>query len=139
MRKRVITGLATVGIVATAGVAFAALGGILNVPNLVQGLVVGGGTTSCQTNAVTFTVPEPTFDNTLGKYQISTLGYSGITTTCQNLETADLDVRLWRNGATLASGSASNMTSGSGTITLSNSVDFDDAVNAQFIYLVKDN
>jgi hypothetical protein len=88
---------------------------------------------------VTFTVPEPTFDNTLGKYQISTLGYSGITTTCQNLETADLDVRLWRNGATLASGSASNMTSGSGTITLSNSVDFDDAVNAQFIYLVKDN
>jgi len=138
MRKKVIAGVATVGIVGTAGMAFAALGGILNVPDVVQGLVSGGGASSCQTNAVTFTVPDPTFDNTLGKYQISTLGYSGITTTCQNLGTADLDVQLW-DGTTLSSGSAVDMTSSSGTITLSNSVDFDDAVNADYIYLVKDN
>jgi len=139
MRKKVIAGVATVGIVAAAGVAFAALGGILNVPSAVQGFVTGNGASSCQTNAVTFTVPDPTFDSTLGKYQISTLGYSGITTACQALETADLDVHLWRNGSTLASGSAVDMKSGSGTITLSNSLDFDDAVSAQYIYLVKDN
>jgi len=139
MKKKVLAGVLTVGIVAVAGVAFAALGGILNVPNAVQGLVAGSGSASCQTNAVTFTVPDPTFSNSAGTYQISTLDYSGITQACQTLETADLDVRLWSNGTTLASGTALNMTTGSGTITLSNAVEFDAAANAQYIYLVTDN
>jgi hypothetical protein len=139
MKKRIIAGVTTVGIVGAAGVAFAALGGFLNVPDAVQGLVSGNGAASCQTNGVTFTVPDPTWNNTLGTYEVSTLGYSGISTTCQNLGTADLDVRVWNGSVTLASGVVSNMVSGSGVISLSNPVEFDAAVNANYIYLVKDN
>jgi ethanolamine utilization protein EutP (predicted NTPase) len=136
-RKKVIIPIAVVGIAATATAAFAALGGFLNVPSAIQGLVAGGGAASCQTTAVTFTVPDPSYVN--GEYVISTIGYSGISSACVDLGTADLNLNIWDGTSTLASGDAINMTSTSGVITLSSAVDFDESVNATYIYLVKDN
>jgi hypothetical protein len=139
MRKRVIAGVATVGIVGAGAVAWAALGGIVNVPDVVQGIAQGGGASSCQTTAVTFDVPEPTWNNSLGTYAVSTIGFSGITSACVTLGTADLLLTLTNNnGQTIyATATASNMSATSGTLNLSQPVPFDLATSGSFNYLVR--
>ena len=140
MKKTLAIGLTTVAVVAAGGVAWAALGGFVSVPDVVQGVATGGGGGSCQVTSVTFTVPTPTWDNTMGDYAVTTIGYSGITTQCVNLGTADLVLNLTNGGTqSLATATASNMSSASGTLTLSTAVSFDDASSGTYNYLVKDN
>lgn len=140
MRKKLAVGVVAAVAVAGGGVAWAALGGFLVTPNLVQGLVVGSGSVSCQTGGVTFTVPTPTWSNTAGDYMVSTLNYSGINTTCVNLGTADLVLNITSGGTnSLANATATNMSTAAGTLNLSTAIPYDDAVSGRYVYFVKDN
>ena len=140
MRKTLAVGLTAGVALAAGGVAWAVLGGFVAVPDVVQGIATGGGSGSCQGNAVTFTVPDPTWDNSMGDYAVTQVAYSGISTQCVNLGTADLVLNL-TNGSTqsIATATASNMSAATGTLTLSTAVSFDDATSGTYNYLVKDN
>lgn len=140
MKRSIIVG-AVIGTVAVAGagVAWAVLSGVVVVPDAIQGIATGGGANSCQTGAVTFTVPDPTWSNSAGDYTVSTIGYSGINTQCVNLGTADLILNITDGSPTsLANATATNMSSSSGTLTLSTPIPFDDATTGTYRYLVKD-
>lgn len=141
-RKTIIGGIVTVGVLGTTTVAWAFITGILNVPNTVQGLVQGGGAVSCQSgSAVVFDVPEPTWNNSIGSYTVSTLDYSNITTSCVNLGTADLIVNITTSGSnsSIAAGQANNLGSATGTIVLSQPVEFDVITTANINFLVQND
>jgi hypothetical protein len=140
MRKRIVGGVVVVGLVASVGVAWAALGGFLSVPNIAQGLVNGSGTSSCQTTGVDFDVPDPVFDSVLSTYVVTEIGFSGISPACVTLGTAIIDLTMVEGGSSAILATASEGSIGStGLFTLSAPVPFDDAVNASFNYLVKNN
>lgn len=140
MKRAAVAGLTAAGVLAAGGVAWAVLGGSLLVPDAVQGVIQGGGSGSCQTGGLTFTIPSPTWDNQMGDYAITTVAYSGVSTQCVNLGTADLIVNLVNGGTnSIATATASNMSSATGTLTLNNAVSFDDATSGTWNYLVKDN
>ena len=140
MRKAAVGGIVVVGFVAGAGVAWAALGGILNVPDVLSGVAAGPGAVSCQSGStVTFDVPTPTWDNVTGEYSVSTLDYSGITNTCVTLGTADLlvNVTLQGSNSSVANAQSLNMGSASGTLVLSSSVAYDDLIVGDINFLVR--
>lgn len=139
MKKKLVAAVAGFGVVATAGAAWAFLGGQVVVPDGIQGLVQGSGPVSCQTGGVTFTVPDPVWNSSAQDYVVSTIGYSGITTACVNLGTADLLLNVTSGGATVTSAQATNMSSASGTLTLTTPLDFDTATSGQYNYFVRDN
>jgi hypothetical protein len=141
MRKRIIGGVVVVGVVASAGVAWAVLGGFLTVPQIAQGFVAGGGTVSCQTTSVNFEVPDPTFDVALGTYAVDSIEFSGVSAACVTLGTAILDVTIVEGGGStvLATASEGGLGASSGAMVLSAPIPFDDAVNAEYNYLVKNN
>ena len=75
MRKRkplIIAGVVG-GSIITAATAWALLGGTVLLPDAVEGLASAGGGGSCQTAALTFTVPDPTWDATQSAYVVSSL------------------------------------------------------------------
>ncbi len=140
MRTKLVIGLTVGGLVAATGVAWAVLGGVLITPDAVQGIVTGGGSGSCQNSGVTFTVPDPTWSNTDGDYVVASIGYSGIATACVSLGTADLVLNITDGSPTsIATATASNLSSANGTLTLSTAISFDEATTGQYRYLVKDN
>ena len=140
MNKKKVGIISAVGItaVAGAGVAFAAIAGFVQVPDAVTGFANGGGSNSCQTTAVTFVVPEPTFDSSVNQYTVSTIDYTGISATCISLGTADLLLTV-TNGSSLvyATASATNMNSGGGTLTLSANIEFEAATSADYNFLIR--
>jgi hypothetical protein len=139
-RKKIVAGVIVVGVVATAGVAFAAIAGFVQVPDAVTGLAAGGGSASCQTTPITFEVPEPTFDTSVNQYTVSTIDYSGISSTCVTLGTADLVVTITDGSTTVyATATASNMALSTGTLTLSQGIEFEAAASASYNFLVRDN
>lgn len=81
------------------------------------------------------------WDNTIGDYAVSNIAYSGITTTCQNLGTADLVLNLTipPSGTSIANATATNMSAGSGALILNNSISYADAANADYNFFVRDN
>lgn len=136
-RKALIVGIAG-GSILLAGAAWAAIGGFVQVPDAVTGLANGNGSASCQTSPITFDVPEPTFDTNTNRYVVSTVGYSGINTTCTILQTADLVVTITNGSSTVyATATASNMTSTNGTLNLSSDIEFEDAASADYNFLVR--
>lgn len=139
MKKKLVTGLVAVGVVGSAGIAYATIGGFLNLPGIVQGIATGNGSNSCQTGPVTFTVPDPTWSNSASDYIVSSLDYSGISTPCVTLATADLEVQVLAAGQSVASATASNMQASTGTLTLSSPVPYGQMQAATVNYLVKDN
>jgi hypothetical protein len=139
-RKKIVAGVVVVGLVASAGVAFAAIAGFVQVPDAVTGFANGTGSTSCQTTAITFEVPEPTFDTSVNQYTVSTIDYSGISSTCVTLGTADLVVTVTNGSSTVyATATASNMTLSTGTLTLSQDIEFEDSASASYNFLVRNN
>jgi hypothetical protein len=137
-RKKLIVPLVVVGTVTAVGVAFAAIGGFVQVPDAITGLATGGGSSSCQTTSITFTVPEPTFDATVNQYTVSTIDYSGISPACVTLGTADLIVTITNGGSTVyATATASNMNASFGTLNLSSDIEFEDATSASYNFLVR--
>lgn len=140
MKKKIIVTAAVGGTLAISGIAWATLSGVLVTPDVVQGLINGGGSGSCQTGGITFTVPEPTWSNSDGDYMVSDIAYSQIAAACVTLGTADLVLNI-TDGSTnsIANATASDMGNTSGNLTLSNSITFDEAVTGQYFYLVKDN
>mgnify|MGYP000597852771 CR=1 FL=1 len=136
MRKRTALVAVPVALLAAGGVAWAALGGVVYLPDVVQGIATGNGGNSCQTSALSFTVPTPTWSNSLQDYAVSTVDYSGVTQICQNQATADLELRLVVNNSTVATASAANLQTVGGTLTLSQEVTYDAATSADFVYLV---
>jgi hypothetical protein len=137
MKKKIIGGIVAIGLIVSAGIAWAAIVGFVNVPDVVQGIASGTGSTSCQLTAITFDIPEPEWNVSLADYGVSTVDYGGISQTCQNLGTADLLLTVTDNNNVIATGSALNMSSASGTITLSSPVIFDTAANADYNFLVR--
>lgn len=139
MRKRIIGGVVAVGIVASAGVAWAVLGGTVTAPDVITGLANGGGSNSCQSGGLTFTLPSPTWDNSTGGYVISSVSFSGLSTACVNLGTADvvLNLTTGNSSTSIATGTALNAQASSGTINLGTPLDFDIANNANYHYLVR--
>ena len=140
MKKKLVGALVAGGTLVTASTAWALLSGVLVTPDVVQGLINGGGSGSCQTGGITFTVPEPTWSNTDGDYMISAIAYSQIAAACVTLGTADLVLNI-TDGSTnsIANATATDMGNTSGNLTLSNSITFDEATTGQYFYLVKDN
>lgn len=138
-KKTIFGGVIVTGLVASMGVAWATLSGILVVPDAISGAVQGNGASSCQTAAVTFTVPDPTFSVSSQDYVVSTIDYSGISTSCVQLGSADLLLNLTLGNSGLTSGQISNLTASSGTINLEAEVPFSDVTSARFNYLVRDN
>lgn len=139
--KRVAIGAAIVVLViGVAGVAWALLGGSVTSPDISIGRATGTGSTSCQTQAVNFDVPPPTWDSTLGDYAVTTVDYAGIESACVSLTTADLLLTITPSGGStvLATASATDMSASSGTLTLSTAISFDDASTGSYEYLVKD-
>lgn len=138
-RKKLTAALATVGVLAVGGVAFAALSGLVVVPDVITGLAQGPGAVSCQGSSVTFTVPDPTWNPSLGEYAVTTIDYSNIATTCVNLGTADLVLTITpaNTSTVLALGTATDMGASAGSITLSQALPFDTAAGADFQYLVR--
>lgn len=134
--KRTAAVAVPIALVAAGGVAWAALGGVVYLPDVVQGLATPNGGNSCQTSALSFTVPTPTWDATLGDYAVTTLDYSGVSQICQNQGTADLQVRLVNANNTLATATALNLQTNGGTLTLSQAVTYDAATSADYVYLV---
>ena len=142
MKKRVIAGVATVGIVATAGVAWAVIQANLVIPGISQGVAQGGNPADCMGGqAVTLTVPDPVWSDAIGDYAVSTIDFSGITTSCVNLGTADIVLNMTDGAspASIASGFSNNLSATSGTITLDNTLTFNEAANAEFNYIVRNN
>lgn len=137
MKKKLIAPIALLATVGAAGAAFALLGGFVNVPNAVEGLAQGPGTSGCQTSSVNFEIPDPVWDASTTSWVVLSVDYAGITTACVNLGTADHDLRIVNGNTTLASATATNMGATSGTMTLTPVVDFDALANADFVYLVK--
>lgn len=138
MRKKIVIPLVVVSAAAVTGVAFAAIAGFVQVPDAVTGLASGGGSNSCQTTAITFEVPEPTFDTDSNSYIVSTIDYSGISSACTTLTTADLIVTITNGSSTVyATATASNMTLSSGTLTLSQPIEFENAAIADYNFLVR--
>ena len=140
MKRKLVAVAIVVPTVAVAGVAWALIGGIINVPAIAQGFIPGSGAQGCQTSGVTFDIPDPTWDNTAGTYVVTTVDYSGITANCVSLGTADLNLTLTggANPNPIATGNASNMGATSGTLTLDNPVEFDLIATANFNFIVKD-
>ena len=141
MKRRTIgitTAVAALG-AAAGGVAYAVIGGTLAVPDLSIGLVTGQGSNSCQTTAITFTVPSPTWSNVVGDYVVSSIDYSGITTPCVNLGTADLTLNITASGGTnsLTNATALNMSNASGTLILSTAITYSDATTGRYNWTVK--
>lgn len=137
MKKKLIIPLATIGVLAAGGIAWAALGGFVNVPDAIQGLATSGGPSSCQTNPITFTVPEPTWNPANANYEIPTIGFSGIDPLCVNNATTDLELQLVDGAQTVASATEANLTASTGTLTLTPAVPFDSINGLSFVYLVK--
>lgn len=139
MKTKLIGALIASGIVLTASTAWALLSGVLVTPDVMQGLINGTGSGGCQTGGVTFEVPDPVWDNTLGDYMITSIGYDQIATACVSLGTADLVLNITDGGpSSITTATATNMQSSSGTLTLSNPISFDDATTGQYSYIVKD-
>lgn len=138
-RKKLTAALATVGVLAVGGVAFAALSGLVVVPDVITGEATGPGATSCQNSGVTFTVPSPTWNPTQGAYAVTSIDYSGISSICVNLGTADMVLTITPPNAStvLASGTATNMGAATGSITLNQPLPFDTAAGASYEYLVR--
>lgn len=134
--KKWIAAAVPVGVVAAGGIAWAALGGVVYLPDVVQGIATSNSPNSCQNSALSFTVPTPTWSNSLQDYAVTTVDYSGVTTQCQNLATADLELRVVVNNSTMATASAANLTTATGTLTLSQAITYDAATSADFVYLV---
>ena len=138
MKKWIATAV-PVAVIASGGIAWAILSGTVVLPDVSQGVAstVGGG--SCQgATSVNFTVPTPTWDNAGAEYVVSTLNYSNISTPCVNLGTADLQVYVTANGATIGSATASNLSSATGTLTLSQPIAYADITTASYSYLVSE-
>lgn len=134
-RKILIGSLIGGGVVITAGAAFALLGGIVALPDIAQGLA-GGTANACQTNAVNFVVNDPAWDSTAMSWLVTSVDYANIDTACTNLTTADLELRITDNAGTLATATATNMTTAGGTMTITPPLDFDTINGANFQYLV---
>lgn len=143
MRKGVVFGISAAGAALLAGAAFAVVSGFVVTPDIDTGSVSGsGGSNSCQAGSgVTFTVPNPTWSDTLGDYAVSTINYSGITSTCTGLGTADLTLNITIPPATssIANATASNISSATGSLTLSTPITYSDAANGDYNFIVKDN
>lgn len=138
-RKTGIVVGTVVGSVAVAGVAWAALTATITVPAISTGFGTAPGSSSCQTAPVTFEVPSPTWSPQLGDYAVSSIAFGSITSTCVNIGTADLilTVTMPNSNAQIATGTASNLSSSSGTITLSNAIPFELASEADYYFLVR--
>lgn len=140
MKRKLAVGVAGGLVLGVAGAAAAAvLSGSIIVPDVVDGLIQGPGSSSCQSNGLTFTMPDPTWDNGVGDWAISTLDYSGVTNVCVNLATADLQLKIVDGNSVLASASATNMGATSGTLNLSQPVAFSLAANADFRWIVSNS
>ena len=137
MKKLIAIPAVGMGVLAAGGIAWAALGGFVNVPDVIQGAATGQGASSCQTSALTFTLPEPTWDAATTDYVVTSISYSGISTPCVNLATVDLELRIVSGSQTLATATEANLSSSSGSMSLTPAVSFDTAANAEFVYLVK--
>ena len=136
MKKRTALVAAPVLALAAGGVAWAALGGVVYLPDVAQGIATSNSPNSCQGSALAFTVPTPTWDNQLQDYAVTTVDFTGVSQICQNLATADLEVRLVVNNSTVATASQANLQTVGGTLTLSQAVTYDAATTADFVYLV---
>lgn len=139
MKRLVVAAVAAGGVVAAGGIAWALLGGLVTVPQIAQGVATGGGASSCQTVPVNWTLPTPVWNSSANDYVISTVDYSGVSSTCVSLGTADLIVNVVVGPNSVADGTELNLTATTGTITLSTPVPFDDASNAQYAYLVRNS
>lgn len=141
MKKKIIAPLVAVGVLCAAGIAWAVLSATVNVPDIAIGSGTGGGSSSCQTSSPTFDVPTPTWDSTLGQYAVQSIDYSGIDSGCVGLGTADLVLTVTpaNNNTVLATGTATDMSASSGSITLSSKISFDAAANAQYQFLVRNS
>ena len=144
MKRRTI-GIATAVVAlgaASTGVAWAILGGTVTAADIAQGVASGGGSNSCQTGGLTFTVPSPTWSNSDGTYNVSTIDYSGLSAACVTLGTADIVLNLTASGQagpSIASGTVTNATATTGTITLSTALSYDSAQSATYRYLVEND
>lgn len=142
MKKKLVTVAVAVGAVSAAGVAWAALSGIIYTPSVVQFIATAGTPANCQSGStVELTIPEPTWDNTLGDYAVASIDYANITSGCVSLGTADLILNITTGGSptSIANGSVLNLSSTSGTIVLNNPLPFDTASNGEFNYIVRNS
>ena len=138
MKKRtIIGGVVATALVASIGVAWAAVLGVLNIPDVVTGSVQGTGAASCQVDPVEFTIPEPTFSVSALDYVVDKIEYSGINTACIQAGNTDLLLQLTQGYSNLVSGSVEDMTSDTGFINLAAAVPYSDVVTAKFNYLVR--
>lgn len=141
MKKKLITGITFIAVLGSAGIAWAFINGTVTVPDVVAGLASGGGANSCQTNPITFILPDPTWDQTMGEYTVNAIGYSGIDTACINLGTADLTLTITASGQTVAlsTGTATDIGTSAGTISIVQAVPFDVAANSDYNFLVSNS
>ena len=141
VKKLVVIPAVAVGDLAAGGIAWATLGGAITGTDVITGIATGTGSNSCQTGGLTFDVPSPTWNNSAGDYVVSTVDYSGIATACVNLGTADLIITVTANGSTqsIATATASNLSSATGTLSLSTPVSFDEITNGRIYYLVENS
>ena len=134
-RKILIGSLIGGGVVITAGAAFALLGGSVLLPDIAQGLA-GGTANACQTSAVNFVVGNPVWDGGSISWVINSVDYQGIDPICVTAGDVDLELKITDGYTTLATGTATNMSAGTGTINLTPALDFDTINGADFQYLV---
>jgi hypothetical protein len=142
MKKLIVIPAVGVGILAAGGVAWAILGGTVTAADIAQGIASGGGSNSCQTGGLSFTVPAPTWSDSDGNYMVSTIDYSNLSSACVNLGTADIVLNLTasgNSGPSIASGTETDAQASTGTINLSTPLSYDAAQSATYRYLVENS
>lgn len=139
-KKRAIVGtVVAVSLVATAGAAWAYIASTATAPGFNTGAANTSTTATCQTGAIAFEWPSPTWSDGTGNYMVSTLDYSGIDAACITLATADLQVNVSLAGSTVSASNAtaSNMSAATGTLTLSTPLAFNDVSTSKVNFYVK--
>lgn len=142
MKKLIVIPAVGVGVLAAGGIAWAVLGGTVTAADIAQGVASGGGSNSCQTGGLVFTVPAPTWSNTDGDYMVSTIDYANLSSACVTLATADIVLNLTasgNSGPSISSGTETDAQASTGTITLTTPLTYDAAQSATYRYLVENS
>jgi hypothetical protein len=137
-KKSIIFGSVAFSTVAVATAAFALIAGFVNAPNADTGTATGAGGGSCQSGAITFDWPVPTYSNTTGVYAVDQIAYSGISPACVTAGDADLflNISFECSPNSVATGSVINISATSGNISLSADLDFVEVPSATVNFLV---
>jgi hypothetical protein len=137
MKRKVVVTSALIGLtVAGTATAWALITGTVTIPNIAEGISTGTSG-SCQTNAVNFVVPAPTWNPSTTAYEISSVAYTDVDPACVTLGTADLELNIVKGGITVGSASDSNMGASTGSMSLTPALGIDVIDGATFNYLVK--